>query len=217
MKRLIIFAALALAAVGVAAAAASADDYWLHSTTSTQQLCVAYPGGVQSGDVIVGWYANPGCNSTNIGNGNLNSVHYVEVDRSVTTTNCTTVSEGADSGPYTDETCTELVTPPEPVTPSSATSPPRGPNNFFLCYSTFQTVPGVWSEAEAKALLAQGYWQAYAVKGTVPGGTNIGGYHLVCNLAGTQAVSPDFAGGAGETVGKGYVGDNIGYYSVIGG
>jgi len=54
-------------------------------------------------------------------------------------------------------------------------------NHDFLCYSTFNDVPGVWPDEEAQALLDRGYWAPTAMTGNVDGGTNIGGYHLVCN------------------------------------
>ena len=54
-------------------------------------------------------------------------------------------------------------------------------NHDFLCYSKFNDVPGVWPDEEAQALLDEGYWSPTAVDGNVDGGTNIGGYHLVCN------------------------------------
>lgn len=99
------------------------------------------------------------------------------------------------------------------TTPGQA---PRPEGNVFLCYSSFGNVPGVWPIQEAKALIADGsYWLAYAVAGNVDGGTNIGGYHLVCNLGGTQSVTPGVVGGAGEVLGGGNNG-NIGFYPILG-
>jgi hypothetical protein len=98
-------------------------------------------------------------------------------------------------------------------TPGQA-PPPEG--NVFLCYSSFGNVPGVWPIDVAKTLVADGgYWLAYAVAGNVDGGTNIGGYHLVCNLGGTQSVTPGVVGGAGEVLGGGNNGD-FGFYPVLG-
>jgi hypothetical protein len=132
------------------------------------------------------------------------------------------------AGPYTDNTCTTLVTngggdnggggdnsgggdssgAPAQLPPPEA--------NVFLCYSSFGNVPGVWPTKEAKTLVADGgYWLAYAVAGNVDGGTNIGGYHLVCNLGGTQSVTPGVVGGAGEVLGSGNNG-NFGFYPVVG-
>lgn len=60
----------------------------------------------------------------------------------------------------------------------------------FLCYSKFQTDPGVWSTARtgppihetASDLLAQGYWSPFAER-SVPTKTAIAnGYFLICNL-----------------------------------
>ena len=75
---------------------------------------------------------------------------------------------------------------------AAGTAPPPPPSNVFLCYSVFQTDPGVWAASEAASLIAQGYWSPYAVKGNVTGGTNVGGYHLVCNLAAGQAAGQQF-------------------------
>jgi hypothetical protein len=75
---------------------------------------------------------------------------------------------------------------------------PNPPNNIFLCYSTDQVTPSVWPIGQAAALLAGGgYWQPYAVKGNVAGGTNVGDYHLVCNIATGQAVGNQFVDDGG--------------------
>jgi len=64
------------------------------------------------------------------------------------------------------------------------------PSSDFLCFSSFETNPGTWVASEAATLLQSGgYWSPYAIAGNVSGGTNIGGYHLVCNLATGQAAS----------------------------
>jgi hypothetical protein len=93
-------------------------------------------------------------------------------------------------------------------------------DNAFLCYSVDQTNPGVWPMAVARQLLAGGgYWTPYAVQGNVDGGTNIGGFHLACNLASTQSVSTSTLGGAGETDGpnaKADVTNTAGYYPIVG-
>jgi len=100
------------------------------------------------------------------------------------------------------------------------TAPPASrENNVFLCYSTYQTDPGVFGMRAATALLAQGYWSPYAVQGIVAGGTNIGGYHLVCNLAAGQAAGDSTLGGAGEVYGAGSKPDVQGvpgHYPVLG-
>ena len=93
---------------------------------------------------------------------------------------------------------------------------PAPPVSYFLCYSAYQTTPGVWPKDVALQLLTQGYWLAYAVSGNVPGGTNLGGFHLVCNLASTQAVDGDFVGGDGTVLGSSYDGVQ-GLYPQIGG
>ncbi|HZQ88944.1 MAG TPA: hypothetical protein VFA42_02960 [Gaiellaceae bacterium] len=95
--------------------------------------------------------------------------------------NCVTVTWSAGGGP---------------VITTGPTAPPP-PSNVFLCYSASQTDPGVWPASMAASLMAQGYWSPYAVKGNVTGGTNVGSYHLVCNLAAGQAAGQQFAGGDG--------------------
>jgi len=97
----------------------------------------------------------------------------------------------------------------------AAVQEPPAPSGIFLCYSTLQHEPGVWTEDEAKALFAEGYWLPYAVKGNVAGGTNVGGYHLVCNIAATQSVSDTFAGLDGTILDKDYSGV-FGIYPVAG-
>jgi hypothetical protein len=92
---------------------------------------------------------------------------------------------------------------------------PAPPVNIFLCYSVYQDQPGVWPKPQALALLQQGYWLAYAVPGNVPGGTNIGAFHLVCNLAAGQAAGDSFVGGDGTVLGPAYAGD-AGLYPKVG-
>ena len=97
--------------------------------------------------------------------------------------------------------------------------PPPPPDGAFLCYSAFQDNPGVWPMPVATQLLSQGYWSPYAIPGNVAGGTNIGSYHLTCNLATGQSASDSTLGGAGETYGAGEksdVSDVPGHYSIVG-
>lgn len=96
--------------------------------------------------------------------------------------------------------------------------PPKA--NVFLCYSIFDQVPAVFPVDVAQNLLTQGgYWAPSAVLGNVDGGTNIGGYHLICNLASTQSATDSTLGGAGEVDGpaaQADVTDVAGYYAIIG-
>ena len=80
----------------------------------------------------------------------------------------------------------------------------------YLCYSTYQTEPGVWPAAEALVLANQGYWEPTAVDGNIPGGTNVGNYHLQCNAtpmgdgyvgAGGEFYGPDMAAIAQQNLG----------------
>jgi hypothetical protein len=96
---------------------------------------------------------------------------------------------------------------------------PSPDNHVFLCYSKFNDVPGVWPAAEAQALMDDGYWSPEAVEGTLDGGTNIGGYHLVCNPPvapisfASLATDPttSYIGGDGTPVGEAAAGIP-GYY-----
>ena len=101
----------------------------------------------------------------------------------------------------------------------AAGAPTPPPNNAFLCYSSFEDNPGSWQIGTAAQLLGQGYWSPYAVPGNVAGGTNVGGYHLTCNLASTQSAGDSTLGGAGETYGAGAkseVSDVPGHYPIVG-
>jgi hypothetical protein len=95
---------------------------------------------------------------------------------------------------YNDSLIVDLT-----VASARAQAAPAGaPSGIFLCYSKFQMDPGVWGEGTAPLLLAAGYWLPYAIAGNVDDGTNVGGYHLTCNLTGTQKTLGGFVDGAGE-------------------
>src|SRR5574340_1603900 len=67
--------------------------------------------------------------------------------------------------------------------PGAAVAPAAPEDSTFLCYSAYQVDPGVWPVSQAQILYTTfGYWQPFAVKGNVTGGTNVGAYHLTCNL-----------------------------------
>lgn len=94
----------------------------------------------------------------------------------------------------------------KPVVPSTPTvsapiAEPRGEDGIFLCYSTFQVDPGVWKYSVAQKLIQEGYWAPHAITGNLPGGTNVGRYHLVCNLATGQAAGDQFVGAGGDVSG----------------
>jgi hypothetical protein len=84
-------------------------------------------------------------------------------------------------------------------------------DGVFLCYSKFQTVPGIWTQEAATDLLAEGYWLPVAVAGNVDGGPNLGAYHLVCNATG--AATGKVVNENGETLDGSPA---IGYYALIG-
>lgn len=87
---------------------------------------------------------------------------------------------------------------------------PRAENSTFLCYSSYQVEPGVWPVSQAATLYSTfGYWQPFAVMGNVTGGTNVGAYHLVCNLAPGSAIAAHRATSSsalGDSIKHGYVG-----------
>ncbi len=86
-------------------------------------------------------------------------------------------------------------------------------DNVFLCYSKFQVDPSFWAPDQAADLLSGGYWYPNAVPGNVPGGTNLGDYHLVCNAPGTP--TGDYLNLNGEVVSKDVADDNLGYYPIV--
>ena len=104
-----------------------------------------------------------------------------------------------------------------------ALTKPRGEIGVFLCYSKWQVVPGVWPFGKAQELMkGSGYWLPYAVPGNAPFGTNIGDYHLVCNIASTQSVNGSMLGAGANVyspdVAKAAIGDTFGpFYPVVGG
>jgi hypothetical protein len=103
-----------------------------------------------------------------------------------------------------------------PCSGRSSCRPPAddASDGVFLCYSKFQTTPGVWPQDEAAALLAEGYWPPVAVAGNIEGGPNLGGYHLVCNATG--APTGKVVNENGEVFDGSPTADGIGYYALIG-
>lgn len=73
------------------------------------------------------------------------------------------------------------------------------PATGFVCYSKWQVEPMAVPIAEAKVLVASGYWLPWAVKNG-KSITNIGnGYHLQCNLDPGMTQGLLAIGGGGET------------------
>jgi hypothetical protein len=81
----------------------------------------------------------------------------------------------------------------------SKTAPIPQVDHVFLCYSKFQTDPGVWESDTGALLLKAGYWLPYALPGNMDGATNLGDYHLACNLTGTQKPTGGFVDDGGGT------------------
>jgi hypothetical protein len=223
MKRVLAAAAVLIVAGLAAAAAATAceggtlalDDH--PSLVAPATITLDASGLESDNDYTVVEFRGPGCDSepvdsrdgTTAVDGHTFSVTFESLAAGVYSfqtyfageeegpvTNCLTVTIGAGNG----------------VIPQV--------DNAFLCYSVDQSNPGVWPMDVARQLLKQGgYWTPYAVQGNVAGGTNIGGYHLACNLASTQSASDSTLGGAGETDGPGAKQDvtNVaGYYPIVG-
>jgi hypothetical protein len=71
--------------------------------------------------------------------------------------------------------------------------------HFWLCYSSYQTDPAVYSRARAEALLDEGMWVPYAVKSPVSK-TGIGnGVYLTCKIpSGMTPTGAAVSSGGGE-------------------
>ena len=183
--------------------------------------------GVPQQSISMRWYVGAGCSGTAHEMGlrgplvtdlhGLYGVKGVHVNLDPGTYSFQASVTGA---PWVKSACvTETVTAAggEPVAPAGEPTV----TNVFLCYSTYQVDPGVWPLDVAKTLLTLGYWQPYAVLGNVPGGTNVGAYHLVCNLATGQSVGPKsgYVGDGGTSYGSDLASTaatELGFYPVAG-
>ena len=60
--------------------------------------------------------------------------------------------------------------------------PPEQTDHAYLCYSVGGNPYVAQTEPfnDARVLMAAGYWNPSALPGNIAGGTNVGGYHLVC-------------------------------------
>jgi hypothetical protein len=164
-------------------------------------------GGVGVAGATITWtrWANGDCSGPPDGTGTLattdGSGHYT-----FSSTN------GLPSGPWSFETSAAGATSPcrEFISGAVAPTPTMQVDHTFLCYSKWQTQPGVWDNKTAAKLLAAGYWLPTAVDGNVAGGTNVGKYNLQCN------VTPKGDGWVGAT-GVFYTGDWSAYAAANGG
>lgn len=163
-----------------------------------------YSGSVCEGDTLTTWPV------TTDENGNFTYVEPNWVDDGFPAFSFIAVLHGNDAV-RSDCVAMSVNTGVKPVIPTAVV--PQV-NSVFLCYSAFQVEPGVWPLSEAQKLYALGYWQPYAVPGNVEGGTNIGAYHLVCNLATGQSVGTGLVGGGGHVYGPGAVHD-LGAYPIV--
>jgi len=110
------------------------------------------------------------------------AVHY--------TSDAAWISAGSKDGEWIAGACPD-VTPPDNGGGGDGTPPPvviqptiEAPSHTFLCYSTFEVDPAVYTFDLAWRLLtspSDHYFTPYAVEGNVQYGTNVGGYHLICN------------------------------------
>jgi len=195
--------ALAALAVSVAPASAQGDNLTLNvapnpalvgsSVTFSGRLTDSEGSGI-SDDIEIVEFTDPSCTEANGAEG-------VTTDENGDYTLGPLTTEGAPPGHYYfqafyDEeaasACIDLL-----LVTSLGTSVAPQVSDIYLCYSAYETVPGVWSADQAVDLAKQGYWEPTAVDGNVPGGTNVGKYHLECNV---------------PPKGDGYVGDNGTWY-----
>lgn len=113
----------------------------------------------------------------------IGSVHYA--------TDAAWVSDGSKDGEWIAGACPDLTPPGDGGGGGETTPPPvviqatiEGPSQTFLCYSIFEVDPAVYTFDWAWHWLtspSDHYFTPYAVKGNVQYGTNVGGYHLICN------------------------------------
>lgn len=74
--------------------------------------------------------------------------------------------------------------------------------SMFVCYSKWEQDGGaVFPTSEAEALLTAGWWLPTAIPGNVPGGDNLGTYHLECNPPAGVATGQSVDGGGGVVEG----------------
>ena len=223
MKRLLLFAiaVMALAIPAMATADSNHSSLWLSGpeTAMTGEDftldVTTHDSHAKTADIAV--YMGTGCSS----------YHFVQMQHHVSIHDGWTLS--IDALTQTDysfkaflghessncENVTIEVPKPAPLTAAGA------PSSLFLCYSAYQDQPGAWVMPEAKKLFAAGYWQPFAVSGKVTGGTNVGNYHLTCNLAAGQSVADvhGYVGGGGTVYGPDLhdaMSSVLGNYPVVG-
>lgn len=83
-----------------------------------------------------------------------------------------------------------------------------GPSSY-LCWNHEMVDPVAYLDTVADEMWATGkYFEPQAILGNVVGGTNIGGYHLVCNAPSTLTMTDLGLGGSGEV----YTADAVAAY-----
>lgn len=97
----------------------------------------------------------------------------------------------------------EVTVTAEPVTPEPVPVTPAIPSDeaasSYLCWNQTMVDPVEYIDKVADTMWLSGnYFEPQAVLGNVEGGTNIGAYHLVCNMAGTLKETDQSVGGSGE-------------------
>lgn len=238
MKRLLIaFAAAVLATLALGAATAKAADgaAWA-LTLNVSQTTIPLSGsavasgaltsegtGVAGQQIYVDVFAGGGCEDY------LGSYSGAMTDVSGLYDYDIAPADFADgTGTYSVQASTEsyeAVSDCIDITVATKVAPkePVSEVGVFLCYSKWQVEPGVWPYGTAMALLkGGGYWLPYAVPGNPDYATNLGKYHLVCNLAATQSVSTTVMHSGGEVWSADYAkvifGDAVGpLYPVVSG
>jgi hypothetical protein len=74
-------------------------------------------------------------------------------------------------------------------------------NHVFLCYSKWEQDGGQVVDSDiAQVLLDAGRWLPVALPGTIPGGENIGSYHLACNPPAEAQPTSFYLGDGGDVL-----------------
>jgi len=108
---------------------------------------------------------------------------------------------------------TTVVTPPVVVPSDVVVTQVSQDSAIWLCDTNNQL--NDYSSGDALGLLSMGYVEAQAVDGNVAGGTNVGGFHLVCGS--TLAPTGLSVGDGGEVYGVDYgpAHETTGFYALV--
>ena len=126
------------------------------------------------------------------------------------TSNCVNILVGSGKGG-------DDVVPPPPKPLGKTVEPPHD-SGSFLCYAAGGDLYFAPTVAIAKQLLAAGYWLPSAISGNLTGGTNVGGFHLVCLGPATAQEAPtSYTNHNGSVLAPDGLGDDgVGNYPIVG-